>query len=313
MPEASEAEIEGTIETVNPDGSLVVNGITVFIDSDAEVKGNLVEGAQVKLEGSLQEDGTLLAQELKARGRQAAASGTDREIEGLVEDILRDSDGNIIEIVVAGQTISAETLTRIEGLLEVGASVEIEGLEINGQFVATKVEGEEDSRRARAEEARRKGRAKAEEKAERKREREEEKAEKERERAEEKVEREQERREARAEREREQVERRRERQEEKAEEEQERDGAEISSSVSEGDDTANGSDGDSSGSGSDEDSSVSDSDGDRSGGDSDGDSSVSDSDGDRSGSESDGDSSDRGSSDDDDDDSDDDDSDDEDD
>ena len=68
-PEASEVEIEGTIESVNPDGSLVVNGITVSIDADAEIKGNLVEGAEVKLEGFLQENGTFLAQELKAGGR----------------------------------------------------------------------------------------------------------------------------------------------------------------------------------------------------------------------------------------------------
>ena len=61
LPEAREAEIVGTIETVNPDGSMVVNGITVFIDADAEIKGNLVEGAEVKLEGILQESGALLA------------------------------------------------------------------------------------------------------------------------------------------------------------------------------------------------------------------------------------------------------------
>ena len=123
LSEPSEAEIEGTIETLNPDGSLIVNGITVFIDANAEIKGNLVVGADVKLEGFLQEDGTLLAQELKARGRQAAASGTDRELEGLVEHILRDSQGNILGIVVDGQTISFESLTRFEGLLKVGSLV----------------------------------------------------------------------------------------------------------------------------------------------------------------------------------------------
>lgn len=157
LPQPSEAEIEGTIETVNPDGSLIVNGITVSIDADAEIKGNLAEGAEVKLEGFLLENGTFLAQELKVRGRQAAASGTDREAEGLVEDILRDHDGNILGIVVDGQTISAESLTQFEGLLEVGASVEVEGLEIDGQFVATRVEGEADSGRSRAEEARGEG------------------------------------------------------------------------------------------------------------------------------------------------------------
>ena len=161
--EPRKVEIEGTVGTINLDGSLIVNGMTVSIDADAEIKGNLVVGAEVKLEGFLQEDGTVLALELKARGRQAAASGTERKIEGLVEDVLRDQDGNIVAIIVDGETISVEALTRFEGLLEVGASVEVKGLEINGRFVANKVEGEEDSGRSKAEAAREKGQAKAEE------------------------------------------------------------------------------------------------------------------------------------------------------
>ena len=160
--EPRKVEIEGTVGTINLDGSLIVNGMTVSIDADAEIKGNLVVGAEVKLEGFLQEDGTVLALELKARGRQAAASGTERKIEGLVEDVLRDQDGNIVAIIVDGETISVEALTRFEGLLEVGASVEVKGLEINGRFVANKVEGEEDSGRSKAEAAREKGQAKAE-------------------------------------------------------------------------------------------------------------------------------------------------------
>ena len=161
--EPRKVEIEGTVGTINLDGSLIVNGMTVSIDADAEIKGNLVVGAEVKLEGFLQEDGTVLALELKARGRQAAASGTERKIEGLVEDVLRDQDGNIVAIIVDGETISVEALTRFEGLLEVGASVEVKGLEINGRFVANKVEGEEDSGRSKAEAAREKGKARAEE------------------------------------------------------------------------------------------------------------------------------------------------------
>ena len=191
-PEASKVEIEGTIESLNADGSLVVNGITVVIGPDSEIKGSLVEGAVVKLEGLIQEDGTLLARELKIRGRQATLGGTQREVEGLVEEILRDRDGNILEIVVDGETISAEALTRFEGLLEVGTSVDIEGLEINGHFVALKIEGQKDTGKAQAEEARAEGRAKAkearekaEEKAEKVREKAEDKAEQRREKAEE--------------------------------------------------------------------------------------------------------------------------------
>jgi len=274
VPGPSNVEIEGTIESVNPDGSLVVNGITVAFSALSEIKGDIVVGATVKLEGLLQEDGTLLAQELKAKGRRATASGTDRKIEGLVESILRDPDGNIVGIVVDGQTISAEALTKFEGLLEVGASVEVEGLLTNGQFVAGKIEGEGNRGQAKAEEARERGRAKAEEKAER-----------EQEKAEEKAEREQERAEEKAEREGEKAEKKAEKAEKKAEKEADKDGDDaddadvgatadsgtgsedgLSADVSDGDSSGSGSDGDSSGSGSDGDSSGSGSDEDSSGG-----------------------------------------------
>ena len=267
VSEPSEAEIQGIIESVNPDGSLVVNGITVSIDADAEIKGNLVEGAEVKLEGFLQENGTLLAQGLKVRGRQATASGTERKVAGLVEEILHDQDGNIVAIIVDGETISVEALTEFEGQLGVGTSVEVEGLEIDGQFLAGKVVGEEDTGQATAEEAREKGKAKAEEKAEKAREREEDKAERKRER------------------------------DEESDGDSSGNGSDGDSSGSgfDGNNSGRGSDGNNSGRGSDGDSSGRGSDGDNSGRGSDGDSSGRGSDGDNSGRGSDGNNSGRGS------------------
>ena len=154
----SNAEIVGTIQQVNPDGSLVVNGIAVSIGAGAEIRGSLVEGAEVELEGFLHEDSALLAYGLSVRGKQSSIIGIERRVEGRVEDILRNQDNNIVAIIVDGETISAEPLTRFEGLLEVGSLVEVEGLEINGQIVAAKVEVQEDSGRASPGEDRETGR-----------------------------------------------------------------------------------------------------------------------------------------------------------
>jgi len=158
----SKVEIEGTIDVVNPDGSLVVNGITVIISELTEVKGNLLVGAQVKLEGVLQEDGTLLAYEAKTQGRRPSLGNVKLSLAGFVESILRDSDGNILSIVVNGATVTAEALTQFDGLLEVGAWVEVNGLTTNGQVVAGKITGGEHKGSSKAEEALERGRAKAE-------------------------------------------------------------------------------------------------------------------------------------------------------
>ena len=142
----NEVEIEGTIESSSEDGTtLVVNGIKVSISGLSEVKGNLVEGAFVKIEGVLLSDGSIPAGELKGSGRRTTASGTEVEVEGLLDEINLDEDGNIVSVVVDGLTIDVEALTELEGTLEVGREVEIEGIIGDDGFLASKIEGDGDN------------------------------------------------------------------------------------------------------------------------------------------------------------------------
>ena len=154
--EPSEVEIEGTIEKVNEDGTLVVNGITVAISALTEIKGTLAEGASVKLEGVMLQDGSILAGELKGEGRKATTSGTEVKIEGVIEAFQTDTQGRIISVTVGGLEVGIEALTEVEDTLEVGDRVEIQAIISDGAYLASKVEsdteeGEDEAREVKIE------------------------------------------------------------------------------------------------------------------------------------------------------------------
>ena len=139
-PERSKVEIEGKIEKVNPDGSLVVNGIEVVTSVLSEIRGELVEGSPVKVKGVLRQDGSLLARQLRGEGRRATASGTEAKLEGLVERLNLDEAGNIVSFVIDGLTVATGALTKIEGRLEPEARVEVKAIISDAGFLAGKVE-----------------------------------------------------------------------------------------------------------------------------------------------------------------------------
>ena len=140
--EPSEVEIEGTVEKVNEDGTLVVNGITVAISALAEIKGTLTEGASVKLEGVMMQDGSVLAAELKGEGRKATTSGTEVKIEGVIEVLQTDTQGRIISVTVDGLEVRIEALTKVAGISRVGDRVEIKAIISDGTYLASKVESD---------------------------------------------------------------------------------------------------------------------------------------------------------------------------
>ena len=144
IPEPSKVEIEGTIESVEQDGPLVlvVNGVTVTTSVLSEIKGRLVLGDSVKVEGVLNSDGSVLAQEVKGEGRRATASGTEVKVKGLIEQVNRDGDGNLVSLVVDGLPVGIGALTRVEGGLEPEIVVSIKGIISDGVFLARQVEAE---------------------------------------------------------------------------------------------------------------------------------------------------------------------------
>ena len=141
----SKVEIQGTIQDFDEDANtLVVNGITVAISALTEIEGTLEAGGVVKLEGVLQSDGTVLASEVKGQGRKATASGTEVRVDGVVEQINRNQDGDIISLVVDGLTLGLDALTEVEGEIEPGVEVSIKGIISEGQFLASDVELQEE-------------------------------------------------------------------------------------------------------------------------------------------------------------------------
>ncbi|MCH7655091.1 MAG: hypothetical protein IIC95_03780 [Chloroflexi bacterium] len=137
--ERNEVEIEGVIDAVNPDGSIVVNGVTVTISALTEIKGSLVAGATVKVEGFMAEDGSVLASEVKGEGRKATRSKNEVRIGGVVEALTLDEDGNVVSIVVNGMEVSIGPLTELKGTIDVGASVRVEGIFVDGELHAGEV------------------------------------------------------------------------------------------------------------------------------------------------------------------------------
>ena len=87
-------------------------------------------------------NGSVLAGELKGEGRRATASGSDVKIDGLVESVERDENGNVVSVTVDGLTISVEALIDLDVVLEVGAEVEIKGIISRGTFLARRVKSD---------------------------------------------------------------------------------------------------------------------------------------------------------------------------
>ena len=140
FPRSSPVDIQGILDRVNPDGTVIVNGITVAIGPLSKVKGNLITGAGVNLEGLLSPDGSIMARELRIRGRRAALGGVQATIQGLVEEVERDRPGNIRAIIVNGVAINVETLTQIKGRLDTGTPVLVKAIIVDGAFVAREIE-----------------------------------------------------------------------------------------------------------------------------------------------------------------------------
>lgn len=141
FPEASQVNIQGTIAQVNLDGSLIVNGIPITVRPLTETKGKLTQGSLVKLEGLLQPDGSILARQIRGEGRRATVSETEVKIVGVVTTIIPNVAGNIVAVVVDGLTIGLGPLSRREARLELGSQIEINAVIADGRLLASSIKG----------------------------------------------------------------------------------------------------------------------------------------------------------------------------
>ena len=136
---ANPVDIEGRIERVGEDGSLVVNGIPVSVSVLTEVEAALQVGSPVQVRGLLQRDGSVLAREIVGFGA-GVTGGTEASVAGVVERVDRDEEDNLVGLVVDGIAVSADRLTRVDVELTAGVAVVAQAIVIDGEILAVTVE-----------------------------------------------------------------------------------------------------------------------------------------------------------------------------
>ena len=132
-------DIEGRIERVGQDGSLVVNGIPVAISVLTKIEAALRVGSTVQVRGLLQRDGSVLAREVVGFGPEVTG-GTEASVSGIVERIDTDQQGRLTGFVVDGISVSADRLTRVDLELTPGVAVVAQAIVIDGEILAVTVE-----------------------------------------------------------------------------------------------------------------------------------------------------------------------------
>lgn len=118
----NEAEITGVFEGLDDEGNWIVSGQTVITDANTEIRSGIVVGQVVRVEGALQDDGTLLASEIEARGKSRQGYNRAR-IEGIFDGV--DGDGNWL---VGGTIVVITDETDTDGRPFVGQRVVVVGI-----------------------------------------------------------------------------------------------------------------------------------------------------------------------------------------
>ena len=139
-PGSSPVDMQGILDRVNPNGTLIVNGISISVGPLSQVKGSLISGAGVSVKGLFAPDGSIVARELKIRGRRAALGGVQATIQGWVEEVKRNRSGEASAIVINGVAINLETLTQVNSGLDTGTPVLARAFIVDGEFVAREIE-----------------------------------------------------------------------------------------------------------------------------------------------------------------------------
>jgi hypothetical protein len=156
-------DIEGTIDSLSDNTSIVVDGQTFLINGDTEIEGTLSANATVEVEYVVQNDGSYLAVEIEVEDDDEAelddeesnddedkdedTDDEDFEIEGSVESLTLNQDGTGIAII-DGKEILINGDTEIEGILTANATVEVEYVEQDGLLLALEIEVEDDDNEA---------------------------------------------------------------------------------------------------------------------------------------------------------------------
>ena len=138
--ETSPVTFQGPIDNVGQNTSLVVNGIPVTISPLTNVRGYLVEGTNVEVEGLLQADGSVIASGLKGEVRKTTINGINANIYGAVDGIDKDEYGNITSVAINGLTTRFGHLTSAPNDIQIGLPVKVQAVVIDGMPMARQLE-----------------------------------------------------------------------------------------------------------------------------------------------------------------------------
>jgi hypothetical protein len=145
--------ILGVIESITPP-DLTVSGLTIATDANTHFNvhslANLMVGDAVQVDGTLRDDGTVLARSIHKLTRHEEDEDQDEnevEFEGSIQSVTPPT------LTVANKTVLTDSSTRItrnDGTamlsdLQVGEHVEVEGMrQADGSVLATRIEAEDD-------------------------------------------------------------------------------------------------------------------------------------------------------------------------
>ena len=138
--EAKRVNIEGVVEAVNADGTLTVNGIRIRREQLAATRGDVSEGASVRIAGELRRDGLVHATDVKGEDRAATQAGNDVTVEGVIESIEHGADQTAVRLVINGTTVALRDLTDVKVRLRRDTRVRVHAVIVDGEIIARKVE-----------------------------------------------------------------------------------------------------------------------------------------------------------------------------
>ncbi len=141
----SAIKIRGPVQHVerNSEGVVVevtIDGVDVAVDQGNDLEGIEI-GQPIQLEGRVQQ-GDVIADKIGPDEPPEDSERREFKLEGLVDVVVRDEDGSIVGLIIDGQSISTDLLSRVSGLLLPGSQVTVEGVISDGEFVAADVIGQ---------------------------------------------------------------------------------------------------------------------------------------------------------------------------
>jgi predicted RecA/RadA family phage recombinase len=139
--DSEDLEFTGKVESIGS-GSWVIDGKTVAITAETEIKGTIVVGDTVKVEALVGSDGALTAREIQLVEDDTPPGpddGEKMEFTGVVESIGADS------WVIDGKTVAITAETEIKGTIVVGDTVTVHAIRNpDGTLIAREIEIEKE-------------------------------------------------------------------------------------------------------------------------------------------------------------------------